>query len=50
MVKKGMNMEVKEEGIIVEEGRGKDKWKIVGVYASGGRERMLRKLRKRSTG
>jgi len=38
-------MEVKEEGIIVGEVRqGREKWKIVGVYASGGIERMLQKL------
>lgn len=30
--------------------QGKEKWKIVGVYASGGIERMLRKLNRRKRG
>lgn len=42
---KGIKMEVKEEGIIVEEIRQKkEKWRIVGVYASGRIGRMLKKL------
>jgi len=45
LTEKGIKMEVKEEGIIVGEIRqGREKWKIVGVYASGGIERMLQKL------
>lgn len=39
---------IKEKGIIVGEVRQeKEKWKIVRVYASGGIERMLRKLNRR---
>lgn len=30
--------------------QGKEKWKIVGIYASGGIERILRKLNRRKRG